>query len=176
MLMNPQTRIRPAWPGWLVWALPASISLIVIGYLLVYQAANDLPRSAGVFWGEVLVFGIIGPLVAWGLLRQLALDASASRAAAVQIESLAAEERHRAHEMTALYVVSAAMNQALSEEDALADALGRVLDVLDLAAGRIFVLDPNSDSDLLTLAAVQGDAALRNPDETAIQFGASNGS
>jgi len=169
--MNAQTRIRPTWPGWLVWALPVSISLIVIGYLLVFQAANDLSRSAGVFWGEVLVFGIIGPLVAWGLLRQLALDASASRAAAMQIESLAAEERHRAHEMTALYAVSAAMNQALSEEDALADALGRVLDVLDLAAGRIFVLNPKSDSGLLTLAAAQGDAALHNPDETAIQFG-----
>ena len=169
--MNSRTRIRPTWPGWLVWALPASISLIVIGYLLVYQAANDFSRSAGVFWGEVLVFGIIGPLVAWGLLRQLALDASESRAAAVQIESHAAEERHRAHEMTALYVVSAAMNQALSEEDALADALNQILNILDLAAGRIFVLAPNSDSDLLTLAAAQGDAALHNPDETAIQFG-----
>ena len=38
--------------------------------------------------------------------------------------------------MTALYIVSAAMNQALCEEDALTDALKRVLDALDLAGGR----------------------------------------
>jgi two-component system, sensor histidine kinase PdtaS len=168
--MNSQTRIPLAWPGWLVWALPASISLIVIGYLIIHRAANDWARSPGVFWGEVLVFGIVGPLVAWLLLRQLALDARASRAAAAQIESLATEERRRAHEMTALYVVSAAMNQALSEESALADALERVLDVLDLTGGRIFVLDPNSDSGLLTLAATQ-EAALLNPGETTIRFG-----
>ena len=67
--MKSQTRIRPTWPGWLVWALPASISLIVIGYLIIYQAASDSARSTGTFWGEVLVFGIIGPLVAWLLLR-----------------------------------------------------------------------------------------------------------
>jgi two-component sensor histidine kinase len=145
--------------------------LIVTGYLVIYQVAGDLARSAGVFWGEVLVFGIIGPVVVWLLLRQLALDAAASHAAAARIESLAAEERRRAHEMTALYVVSAAMNQALSEEDALAGALGRVLDVLDLAGGRIFVLNPNSDSDLLTLAAAQGDATLLNPGETTIKLG-----
>lgn len=59
--MNSETRIRAAWPGWLVWALPASIGLIVIGYLTISQAASDSARSAGVFWGEVLVFGIIGP-------------------------------------------------------------------------------------------------------------------
>ena len=93
--MNTQTRIRPAWPDWLVWALPASIGLIVIGYLIVDQVANDSARSAGVFWGEVLVFGIIGPLAAWLLLRQLALDASESRVANVQIELLAADERRR---------------------------------------------------------------------------------
>ena len=169
--MNSRTRIRPAWPGWLVWALPAGIGLIVIGYLLIYQSANISARPAGVFWGEVLVFGITAPVVAWLLLRQLALDARASHAAAVQIEALTAEERHRAHEMTALYVVSAAMNQALSEEDALADALGRVLDVLDLAGGRIYVFNPNSDSGPLTLAAAQGEAALLNPDETTIKLG-----
>ena len=143
--------------------VPASIGLIVIGYLTIYRGANDSARSVGVFWGEVLVFGIIGPLAAWLLLRQLALDAHASRTAAVQIESLAAEERHRSHEMTALYVVSAAMNQAFSEEAALADAVERVLDVLDLASGRIYVLNPDSDSGPLALAALQGEPALRNP-------------
>ena len=95
MPMNSRTRIRPAWPGWLVWALPAGIGLIVIGYLLIYQSANISARPAGVFWGEVLVFGIIGPVVAWLLLRQLALASRVSHAAAVQIEALTAEERHR---------------------------------------------------------------------------------
>ena len=156
--MNSRTRIRPAWPGWLVWALPASIGLVVIGYQIIYQVTINSARSTSIFWGEVLVFGIVGPLIAWLLLRQLALDATESRAAAAWIESLAAEEQRHAHEMTALYVVSAAMNQALSEEDALTDAFGRVLDVLELTSGRIYVIDSNSG--LLTLAAAQGEPAL----------------
>jgi two-component system, sensor histidine kinase PdtaS len=167
--MSSRTRIRPAWPVWLVWALPAGIGLTVIGYQVVYQVAINSARAPGVFWGEVLVFGFVGPLVAWLLLRQLALDAAESRAAAARIESLAAEERHRAHEMTALYVVSAAMNQALSEEEALTGALGRVLDVLGLASGRIYLLNPDSGS--LTLATAQGESALLNPGETTIKLG-----
>jgi two-component sensor histidine kinase/putative methionine-R-sulfoxide reductase with GAF domain len=167
--MNTRTRIRPAWPDWLVWALPAGIGLIVAGYQVIYQVTINPTRSASIFWGEVLVFGIVGPLVAWLLLRQLAWDAKESRAAAVRIESLAAEERHRAHEMTALYVVSAAINQALSEEGALTDALARVLDVLDLTSGRIYLLNPNSGP--LTLAAAQGEPALLNPGETTVKLG-----
>jgi len=167
--MNSRTRIRPAWPGWLAWALPASIGLVVIGYQIIYQVAINSARSPSTFWGEALVFGIAGPLVAWLLLHQLALDATESRAAAARIESLAAEERRRAQEITALYVVSAAMNQALSEEDALTGALGRVLEVLSLASGKIYVLSPTSGS--LTLTAAQGEPALLNPGETTIKLG-----
>ncbi len=167
--MNSQTRIRPAWPGWLTWALPASIGLVVVGYQIIYQAAINSARALSIFWGEVLIFGIVGPLVAWLLLRQLALDATESRATAARIESLAAEERRRTHEMTALYVVSAAMNQSRSEEEALTGASGRVLDVLSLAGGKIYVLDPNSG--LLTLTAAQGEPTLVSPDETAIELG-----
>ena len=80
--MKSWARIRPAWPNWLVWALPAGIGLAVIGYQCLYQVAVDSTRSLSIFWGEILVFGIIGPLVAWLLLRQLALDATEIRAAA----------------------------------------------------------------------------------------------
>ena len=114
-----RARIRPTWPGWLVWALPASIGSDSHGLPDPYQAA--LIRHVRRHLLGESSSSVIGPLAAWLLLRQLALDADASRAAAVRIESLAAEERHRRSEMTALYVVSAAMNQALSEEDALSE-------------------------------------------------------
>jgi two-component system, sensor histidine kinase PdtaS len=169
--MNSQTRIRPIWPDWLAWALPASVGLVVIGYEILYQVAVNSARSTNLFGGEVLVFGVVGPLVAWLLLRQLARGTAAGRAAAAQIELLSAEERHRAQEMTALYAVSTAMNQALSEEAALTDVLGRLIDLLDLTSGRVYVLDPNSESGTLTLAAAQGDAALLNADEATIRFG-----
>lgn len=166
--MDSRTRIRPAWPGWLAWALPASVGLMVIGYQIFNQVAIDSARSPGIFWGEVLVFGIVGPLIAWLLLRQLALDTAENQASAARIEALANEERRRTHEMAALYAVSAAMNQARSEEEALTGALDRVLDVLQLASGSIHVLNPGSG--LLTLAATQGESALLDPDEATIEF------
>ena len=146
-------RFRLSWPGWLAWALPASIGLIVVGYQVFYQVALNFARSVGIFWGEVLIFGVFGPLVAWMLLRQLALDATDSRAAAERINALAAEERRRAQEVTALYAISAALNQALSEEDALKQALSRTLDVLNLESGRIYLFDAKSGTPML--AAVQ---------------------
>ena len=147
-------RLRFRWPGWLAWALPASIGLTVVGYQVFYQAALNPTCALGIFSGEVLIFGVGGPLVAWVLLRQLAIDAAAGRAAAEQISALAAEERQRAQEVTALYAVSAALNQALSEEDALKQALSRTLDVLSLESGRIYLLDASSGQ--LVLAAAQG--------------------
>ncbi len=164
--MIPPSRIRPGWPGWLAWVLPASVSLIVIGYLVFYQAVLDPACSPGIFWGEVLIFGAIGPVVAWLLLRQLALDAAASRAAAERINELAAEERCRAQELTALYEVSTAMDQALNEEEALAGALSRVRDVLDLESGGIYLVDVQTGQ--LALVATQGNPAPISPDDTVL--------
>jgi two-component system, sensor histidine kinase PdtaS len=157
-------RFRLSWPGWLVWALPVSLGLIVIGYQILYQATFNSARSMGVFWGEVLIFGVLGPLVAWTLLRQLALDAADSRAAAERINALAAEERRRAQEVTALYAVSAALNQAPSEEDALKKALSRILDALSLESGRIYLFDAKSGAPVL--AAVQSSSAVQDAGAT----------
>jgi two-component sensor histidine kinase len=79
------------------------------------------------------------------------------------------EEQRRARELTALYAVSAAMNQALSEEEALSRALERVLEVLQLESGRIYLLDPRTAQ--LTLASAQGNPALLDVDEPAISPG-----
>jgi len=79
------------------------------------------------------------------------------------------EERPRARELAALYAVSAAINQALSEEQALTGALERMLEILQLESGRIFLSDPRTG--LLSLAAVRGNPNLANADELAIAPG-----
>jgi two-component sensor histidine kinase/putative methionine-R-sulfoxide reductase with GAF domain len=58
------------------------------------------------------------------------------------------------------------MNQAMSEEDALAQVLARILDVLELDAGRVFLLDPSSQR--LSLIAAQGNPALLDPGEMSL--------
>ena len=167
--MKSWARSRPAWPTWLVWGLPAGIGLVVIGYQFLCPVALNSTRSLVLFWGEVLVFGFIGPLVAWLLLRQLALDATESRAAAARIESLVAEERCRAQESTALHAISVAISQALSEKDALTGALGRVLDVLGLESGRIYAFSPHTGR--LTLVTAQGAPPPHDPGEVTIAPG-----
>jgi two-component sensor histidine kinase/putative methionine-R-sulfoxide reductase with GAF domain len=79
------------------------------------------------------------------------------------------EEERRTQELAALYAVSAAMNQALSDEDALNQALGRVLDVLQLESGKIYLF--NAQTGQLALATAQGNPDLLNPGETAITPG-----
>ncbi|MCX6031167.1 MAG: GAF domain-containing protein [Chloroflexi bacterium] len=79
------------------------------------------------------------------------------------------DEKRHTQELAALYAVSAAMNQALNEGDALKQALGRVLDVLHLESGKIYLLEPQTGQ--LTLAVAQGNAELLNPGETAITPG-----
>jgi two-component sensor histidine kinase len=79
------------------------------------------------------------------------------------------EEERRARELTALYAVSAAMNQALSEEEALSRALKRVLEILQLESGKIYLLAPKATQP--SLAAAQGDPTLLNLEETTITPG-----
>ena len=78
-------------------------------------------------------------------------------------------QNRRVQELAALYGVSAAMNQALNEQDALAQALARVLDVLQLDGGKIYLLDPQSGQ--LALTAQQGDPALIDPGEETVTPG-----
>jgi GAF domain-containing protein len=78
------------------------------------------------------------------------------------------EERHT-EELAALYAVSAAMNQALNEGDALKQALGRVLKVLHLESGKIYLMEPQTGQ--LVLTAAQGNPELLNPGENAITPG-----
>jgi len=84
--------------------------------------------------------------------------------------ALAAEDQRRGQELTALYAVSAAMNQAPSLKEALTQALNRGLAVLHLDSGRIYLLDGQTGH--LSLAAAQGDPPRLDPHDPAITSGA----
>lgn len=76
----------------------------------------------------------------------------------------ASEEQQRVRELAALFAVSAAINQSLTETDALAAALQQVLQVLCLDSGRIYLL--NETTGEYTLATNAGDPALLDPRES----------
>jgi two-component sensor histidine kinase/putative methionine-R-sulfoxide reductase with GAF domain len=82
---------------------------------------------------------------------------------------LVAEEEQRIRELAALYAVSAAMNQAPSETEALADALRQVLPALRLASGKIYLLD--SQTGQFVLAASQGEATARDAADSVVNAG-----
>jgi two-component sensor histidine kinase len=67
-------------------------------------------------------------------------------------------------ELAALFAVSAAINQSITEADALGAALRQVLQVLCLDSGRIYLLDEATGE--YALAAREGDPALLEPTET----------
>jgi two-component sensor histidine kinase/putative methionine-R-sulfoxide reductase with GAF domain len=79
------------------------------------------------------------------------------------------EDERRVRELAALYAVATAINQALHEDDALAGVLDRVLEVLALDAGRIFLLSGQPRK--LSLVAARGDPALLDPTETTLTPG-----
>lgn len=74
---------------------------------------------------------------------------------------LRGEEQQRVRELTALFAVSAAIHQALTESEALTAALEQVLQVLCLDSGRIYLL--NEATGEYTLATQAGDPALLDP-------------
>lgn len=83
--------------------------------------------------------------------------------AAAQREDTKPDDQRRTRELAALYAVAAAINEALTEQEALAQALKQVLPVLNLASGRIYLWDP--DTARLKLAVAQGDPVLLDPAE-----------
>ena len=86
-----------------------------------------------------------------------------------QRQTPAENEQRRTRELTALYAVSAAINQALSVNEALTQALSQILEVLHLGSGRIYLLDKQSRQ--LSLVTAQGNPLLLDPDETIITPG-----
>jgi two-component sensor histidine kinase len=74
------------------------------------------------------------------------------------------EEQQRVRELAALFAVSAAINQSLSEAEALAAALRQVLQVLCLDSGRVYLLDEATGE--YALDAQEGDPALLEPADT----------
>ncbi len=72
-------------------------------------------------------------------------------------------EQRRTHELDALDAVATAINRALAEPEALAQALQQVLPVLNLASGQIYLWDANTAQ--LSLAASQGDPGSLDPAE-----------
>ena len=86
-----------------------------------------------------------------------------------QPRTSAENEQRRTRELAALYAVSAAINQALNVDEALAQALKRLLEVLHLGSGRIYLLDKQSHQ--LSLVTAQGNPLLLDPAETTITPG-----
>ncbi|MEJ5197764.1 MAG: histidine kinase dimerization/phosphoacceptor domain -containing protein [Anaerolineae bacterium] len=79
------------------------------------------------------------------------------------------QQNRRIQELAALYAVSTAMHQALTEQEALGQALARALEVLELDAGKIYLLNPQTGQWELT--ATHGDLHLIDLTEAAITAG-----
>lgn len=73
-----------------------------------------------------------------------------------------AEDQRRTRELAALYAVAAAINQALTEQEALSQALKQVLPVLKLSSGHIYLWDAAAKQ--LVLAAAEGEPPRSDPD------------
>lgn len=82
---------------------------------------------------------------------------------------IAWQQQRRVQELGALHAVSVVMRQALTEQDALSQALARVLEVLQLDAGKIYLL--NRQTGQYELATLRDAVGLLNPDETIIAPG-----
>lgn len=89
--------------------------------------------------------------------------------AATRPGDLGAEEQRRTRELAALYAVATAINEALTEQEALSQALKQVLPVLSLDSGRIYLWDPEANQ--LILAASEGQDAWLDPPEITIASG-----
>lgn len=74
-----------------------------------------------------------------------------------------------ARELAALYAVTAAINQAFTETEALSAALRQVLPVLSLDSGRIYLAQAAGEE--FRLVAAEGDPALLDPNEKTIRSG-----
>ncbi len=81
----------------------------------------------------------------------------------------ATQEQRRTRELAALYAVSAAINQALTEQEALSQALKQVLPVLNLDSGRIYLWDASSEQ--LVMAVSEGEAEEPDPTESTLAPG-----
>ncbi len=81
----------------------------------------------------------------------------------------APQEQRRTRELAALYAVLAAINQALSEHEALSQALKQVLPALNLDSGRIYLWDASSEQ--LILAVSEGEALASDPAESTLAPG-----
>ena len=79
------------------------------------------------------------------------------------------EEQRRTRKLAALYTVATAINEALTETDALTQALKQVLPVLNLDSGRIYLRD--AESQQLVLSASAGDPGWLEPAEPTISPG-----
>lgn len=84
-------------------------------------------------------------------------------------QAAGAEDARRPRELAALYAVSAAINQALTEQEALSQALKQVLPVLNVESGRIYLWDRTAEQ--LVLVASEGELQLLDVTETTIAPG-----
>jgi len=89
-------RMRSRWPNWLGWAVPVGIALLVLSYQIWYQVALNPARDLPLFWLEIVVFGLVGPVVAGLLLTELIRYTTSNQIAASQITALQAQETYLA--------------------------------------------------------------------------------
>jgi len=79
------------------------------------------------------------------------------------------QQDRRVQELGVLHTISVALNQTLTEQDALSQALARILETLQLDAARIYLLD--SQTGQWRLSAAQGNPRLLDSDETTLAPG-----
>jgi len=77
--------------------------------------------------------------------------------------------QRRNRELMALYAVSAAINQAFDVDEALKRALDRLLEVLDLDGGRVYLWDPRQNE--MVLRVSHGMVSLQPPLEPSVRPG-----
>ncbi|NOZ27845.1 MAG: MEKHLA domain-containing protein [Chloroflexi bacterium] len=58
----------------LQWIGPITLGLLVIAYQFISRALGGRPTSLAWFLAETLAFGVVGPAIAWWLLRRLRRD------------------------------------------------------------------------------------------------------
>ncbi len=74
----------------------AGTILVVTGYQLWIQLVANRARPLSLFWLDLLLFGVLGPVLAWVLLRRAQKHAQAEAAARRRIDALLVQEYYLA--------------------------------------------------------------------------------
>jgi signal transduction histidine kinase len=118
------------------WAVPILIAILGPGYTLLEHTALERTGLSPHVIREIIFLGLTGPLLAW-LTLTWALDTARSREVAEQ------ELAQRNRQLASLNSVSQAVGRSLDLQEVLAEALARVVELLDVDTGEIRILRGN---------------------------------